>query len=246
MFVSSIYIPDHLRPNNINHWPFSVPAIRSLLESPLFFQEPITVLIGENGSGKSTLIEAIAEGFKMDARGGRASRKVGNPTLNKTSLGEVTRLRTTTLGSRMLAGSRLKRKGFFLRAETAFNMAQNLGGVPGYWEADTAKMSHGEGYMEMLYAMCRWPGLYVFDEPESGLSFESSLKFLFLLEEIRKIGGQVIMATHSPVLASIPNADIMELSSSGINQKSWEDLSLVQNWKRFLERPSCYAEFEDE
>nr|WP_246300692.1 AAA family ATPase [Actinopolyspora biskrensis] len=128
------------------------------------FTAPVTFLVGDNGSGKSTLVEAIAEGFKLDAYGGRLAAKRGRPNPQRTPLGDVLTLETTAAGSRMLGGPRSHKHGFFLRAETAFNLTENLGGVPGYWDADTASMSHGEGFLTIFSEMMSKPGFYVMDE----------------------------------------------------------------------------------
>src|SRR5882757_4660116 len=191
VFVSRAYVPESQRPPDHRQWPFSVPAVAEVTERGLEFMRPVTFLVGDNGSGKSTLVEAIAEGFNLDARGGRAAKKAGNPDPTRTSLGEVLRLETTTAGARMLAGPRLKKKGFFLRAETAFSMTENLGGVPGYWTANTAEMSHGEGFLEVFRSMFRDPGFYVMDEPESALSFTACLHLVALLHELGESGAQV-------------------------------------------------------
>lgn len=146
MFVSRAHVPEHLKSFDLDDWPYIVPSVAEVVEHGLTFTHPVTFLVGDNGSGKSTLVEAIAEGFNLDARGGRAARKAGNPANLRTPLGEVLRLDLTARGSRMMGGPRQKKKGFFLRAETAFSMTENLGGVPGYWEDNTAEMSHGEGF----------------------------------------------------------------------------------------------------
>jgi predicted ATPase len=110
MLVRGASIPEALRPDTFDAWPYSVPCVAELAEQGLRFESPITFLIGENGSGKSTLVEAIAEGFKLDAHGGRAGRKYGNDR-PKTPLGEVLRLETTAAGSRMLSGPRNRKRG---------------------------------------------------------------------------------------------------------------------------------------
>src|SRR5437763_4410796 len=100
MLVRRAYIPDALLPSDPrerDNWPFTVPCVAELTEDGLVFDRPLTFLVGENGSGKSTLVEAIAEAFGLDARGGRAGRKYGNAR-SKTPLGEVLRLETTAAG----------------------------------------------------------------------------------------------------------------------------------------------------
>ncbi|MBM7771329.1 putative ATPase [Actinokineospora baliensis] len=240
MFVSRAHVPESLRPDDYRQWPYSVPAVAEVVERGVEFTHPVTFLVGDNGSGKSTLVEAIAEGFKLDARGGRAARKAGNANPSKTALGEVLRLETTAKGARMLAGPRLKKKGFFLRAETAFSMTENLGGVPGYWEENTAEMSHGEGFLAVFRSMFRAPGFYVMDEPESALSFTACLQLVSLMHELGRSGAQVICATHSPILASTPGADIVEVGEHGLRRTKWDDLALVTHWRRYLDNPSAY------
>jgi predicted ATPase len=243
VFVSRAYVPESLRPDNYRQWPYTVPAVAEVVEHGVEFTHPVTFLVGDNGSGKSTLVEAIAEGFKLDARGGRAARKAGSADMTRTPLGEVLRLETTAKGGRMLAGPRLRKKGFFLRAETAFGMTENLGGVPGYWEENTAEMSHGEGFLAVFRSMFRDPGFYVMDEPESALSFTACLQLVALMYELGESGAQVVCATHSPILASTPGADIIEVGDHGLRRVKWSDLQLVDHWRRFLNNPTAYLRY---
>lgn len=240
MFVRRAYIPDSLRPADCGRWPFTVPCVAELVEHGLEFTQPVTFLMGDNGSGKSTLVEAIAEGFKLDSRGGRAAVATGKQNPTKTPLGEVLRLETTAKGARMLGGPRLKKKGFFLRAETAFAMTENLGGVPGYWADNTAEMSHGEGFLAMFGAMFGDPGFYVMDEPESALSFTACLRLVALMHELGQSGAQVVCATHSPILAATPGADIIEVGEHGMSRVTWEELELVKHWRHYLDSPAAY------
>lgn len=240
MFVSRAYVPESLRPSDYRRWPYTVPAVAEVAEHGLDFTHPVTFLVGDNGSGKSTLVEAIAEGFKLGVLGGRAAVATGKPDKTTTALGEVLKLETTATGSRMLRGPRLRKRGFFLRAETAFSMTENLGGVPGYWEDDTAQMSHGEGFLAVFRSMFRDPGFYVMDEPESALSFTASLHLVALMNELGESGAQVVCATHSPILASTPGADIIELGEHGLRRVKWADLELVSHWRRYLDNPGTY------
>lgn len=240
MFVRRAYVPGFLYPRDLRMWPYTVPCVAELVEHGLEFTQPVTFLVGDNGSGKSTLVEAIAEGFKLDSRGGRAAVATGSPNPSKTLLGKVLRLETTAAGSRMLGGPRRNKKGFFLRAETAFSMTENLGGVPGYWEDNTAEMSHGEGFIAVFGAMFREPGFYVMDEPESALSFTACLQLVALMHELGQSGAQVVCATHSPILAATPDADIIEVGEHGLRRVNWDDLELVDHWRRYLNNPAAY------
>jgi predicted ATPase len=143
----------------------------------------------------------------------------------------------------MLAGPRLKKKGFFLRAETAFSMTENLGGVPGYWADNTAEMSQGEGFLAVFRSMFRDPGFSVLDEPESALSFTACLHLVGLMHELGAAGAQVVCATHSPILASTPGADIIEVGEHGLRRVAWTDLHLVDHWRRYLDNPDAYLRY---
>ncbi|QSB07091.1 AAA family ATPase [Natronoglycomyces albus] len=203
------------------------------------FSAPVTFLVGENGSGKSTLVEAIAEAFGLDAYGGRAGRKYGNDR-PKTALGEVMKLDYTSAGSRMQRGPRNKKKGFFLRAETAFGLLATVSGMPGYWEEDVTAQSHGEGFLTVFAAQFGEPGLFVLDEPEGALSFTSCLQLVALMHDLAKTGAQVICSTHSPILAATPGADIIEIGEHGFHTTTWEELELVDHWRRYLNNPNAY------
>jgi predicted ATPase len=220
-------------------WPFTIPCVAAIARAGLDLRRPVTFLVGENGSGKSTLVEAIAEAAGLDARGGRAGRKYANQR-GKTPLGEVLRLGLTREGYRMRAGPRLKRRGYFLRAETAFGFAEVVSGMPGYWIEDLSVISHGEGFRVIFESMFREPGLYLMDEPEAALSFRSCLQLVALMHELGRSGGQVICATHSPIVASTPEADIIEVGDSGFRRVAWADLEIVDHWWRYLGDPSAY------
>lgn len=241
MLVRRAYIPESLVPEDRDEWPLSVPAVAALAEHGLSFTRPVTFLVGENGSGKSTVVEAIAEGFGLDARGGRAGRKYTNDR-PKTPLGELLRLDTTPAGTKMLTGPRTRKKGYFLRAETAFGFMQAVSGMHGYWEDDTSEMSHGEGFLTVFRSMFRDRGFYVMDEPEAALSFNSCLRLVGLMHQLGESGAQVVCATHSPILASTPGADVVELDEDGFHRTGWDKLELVEHWRRYLDSPGRYLQ----
>lgn len=237
--------PDRLDPADRTAWPFTVPAVGRLTETGLTFESPVTFLVGENGSGKSTIVEAIADACKINSQGGKAGTKYA-------SAGEHTRLGTaleaglTVAGSRFIRGPRRARKGFFLRAETLFNLGQHVSGRLGFWDADLDEQSHGEGFFTVLETMFREPGLYLMDEPEAALSFLSCLRLVELLHELGESGAQIICATHSPVLAATPGADIIQLDADGYHREEWGSLDVVDHWRRFLARPDVYLNHLDD
>jgi predicted ATPase len=243
VLVRRIYVPEQTHgedePLDRSEWPYTVPCVADLVGEGLAFTQPVTFLVGENGSGKSTVIEAMAEAYGLDAQGGRAGRKYTNDR-PKTPLGERLRLDLTGEGAKMRAGGRKKQKGYFLRAETAFGFMNAVSGRFGYWEEDTSTMSHGEGFLTVFDNMFTEPGLYLMDEPEAALSFTSCLRLVALMHELGESGAQVVCATHSPVLAATPGADIIEIGDHGLRRTKWNDLEVVDHWRRFLETPDFY------
>ena len=102
-------------------------------------------------------------------------------------------------------------------------------------------MSHGESFLEVLRARFDSPGFYCLDEPEAALSFSSTLGADRRPPRRRREGaGQVLCATHSPVLAAMPGATILEVGDWGYRRTTWEELELVQHWKAYLETPGRY------
>jgi predicted ATPase len=81
----------------------------------------------------------------------------------------------------------------------------------------------------------------VLDEPECALSFSGCLALLGHLKALLAAGGsQVIMSTHSPLLAALPGAQILDVGEWGLRGRAWRDLDLVTNWASFLDAPERY------
>lgn len=242
MLVRRAYVPERLRPASYDAWPYTIPCVADLADEGLRFSSPVTFLVGENGSGKSTIIEALAEAFKFDDRGGRNLGQYAN-NRPKSVLGSAIQLDLTTQGAAVLRGPRSKRRGFFLRAESAMGMLEAKSGVRGYWDEDMAQMSHGEGFLTAFATMFQEPLLYLMDEPEAALSFTSCLRLVGLMHQLGQTGAQVICATHSPILASTPDAGIIEIGEHGFRRTEWKNLDLVDHWRRYMENPSFYLRY---
>lgn len=238
MILERLHVEPHRRLPD-SRWPFSVPAVRDLVGPGLRLHAPVTVLVGENGSGKSTIVEAAAECFDLDQQGGRANRKYASDR-EPTVLGGLISAELGREGHAWRRRTRLKRYGFFLRAETAFGLMNAVEASPGYWEQRTSLMSHGEGFLTVFDAMLRSPGIYFLDEPEAALSFQSTLVLAARLHQLAEEGSQVVVATHSPVLSALPGADVVELGPHGLRRTAWEDLEVVGHWRTYLADPGRY------
>jgi predicted ATPase len=215
-------------------WPATIPAIAQLLREGLDLS-PVTVLIGENGSGKSTIVEGIAQAYGLSPEGGSTgARHSSRPSESE--------LDQNLLLSRGLGASRW---GFFLRAETMHGFYSYLEAnpVPEGAEPEPVfhEVSHGESFLALLRSRFRSPGLYLLDEPESALSFSACLGLVGLLHDLVEEGtSQVLLATHSPVVAAIPGARILQLDDEGFHERSWAELDLVQHYRSFLAEPMRY------
>jgi len=132
---------------------------------------------------------------------------------------------------------------YFLRAETMHGLYTYLeenpsGDVRG--EPVFHELSHGESFLALLRSRFAGYGFFLLDEPESALSFRSCLALVALLDDLRREGAQVLCATHSPLLASLPGATLLELDGAGFSEKAYEELDLVRDWRGFLSAPGRY------
>ncbi|SUE16879.1 ABC transporter ATP-binding protein [Rhodococcus gordoniae] len=100
--------------------------------------------------------------------------------------------------------------------------------------------SHGESFVEFFATRSGIGGLWVFDEAESALSFNGCLALLAHIRELLASGSQVIMSTHSPILASLPEAKLFEIGEWGLRDREYDELDMVQSWRSFLDAPGRY------
>ena len=106
------------------------------------------------------------------------------------------------------------------------------------------KRSHGEAFLTVLRYRFADIGVYFLDEPEAALSFQSCLGLIALLHQMRTEGSQVVLATHSPLLVSLPGATLLEVGDWGIRRvETPEELELVRSWRDFLEAPPRYLRY---
>ncbi len=81
------------------------------------------------------------------------------------------------------------------------------------------------------------------DEPDAPLSFVSCLSLVALLHDLAEADSQVVVATHSPIVAAVPGATIFELGEWGIRPARWEELEVVQSWRTFLGNPERFLHY---
>lgn len=212
-------------------WPRTVPAVAQLLAGGIDLAPGVTFLVGENGSGKSTVLEGVALAYGFSPEGGsNQARHSTRPS--ESPLSDWLEIQRGVGASRW---------GFFLRAETMHAFYTYLEDNPSSGpEPVFHEMSHGESFLAILDTRFDRPGFYCLDEPEAALSFSSTLALMATLQRIALHGGQVLCATHSPILASLPGARVLELGVWGMRETRWEDLELVHHWRAYLDSPRRY------
>lgn len=217
-------------------WPYSLPAVRNL--GVLRFHPKVTFIIGENGSGKSTLLEAIAVAWGFNAEGG--TRNFNFSTLaSHSSLHQALRLGRS---------GRRARDGFFLRAESFYNVASEierldraptLGNpvIGSYGGVSLHAQSHGESFFALMLHRFGGNGFYVLDEPEAALSPSRQMAMLTRLHQLVQQRSQFVIATHSPILMAYPHADILQIGEDGLQRVEYRDTEHYRLTRAFLEQP---------
>ncbi|MBD5559034.1 MAG: AAA family ATPase [Clostridia bacterium] len=240
-FVSAV----NMRPLEARSYLSGIPAIRYLeREGTLALDHDVTFFIGENGTGKSTLLEALAVAAGFNAEGG--SRGFRFATRNSTS---------DLHDSLTLVREKHPRDGYFLRAESFYNVAtqvEQLDVGAYYGPGSLHEQSHGESFLALVQNRFYGRGLYLLDEPEAALS---PLRQMTLLAEIHRLAAeeesQFIIATHSPILLAYPGAQIYQFSEDGITAVAYKDCEPYRLTLDFLTAPErflvhLFSEVEDE
>jgi len=208
-----------------DNYPFSLPVVKNLERTLL--HPHVTYIVGENGSGKSTLLEALAISQGFNAEGGTTNFNFSTRT-SHSDLHEYLRI---------AKGLKKPRTGFFLRAESFYNVAteiENLGVINSYGSKPLHEQSHGEAFLSLMKNRFGDNGLYILDEPEAALSPNRQMSILTLIHDLIKQGSQFIISTHSPILLSYPSATIYEIGDSGLEEISYEETNTFKISKQFL------------
>lgn len=212
-------------------YPYCIPALRSL--DSLSLDPHVTFLVGDNGSGKSTLLEAVAVAAGFNAEGGTQNFDFATRA-SHSDLHEAIRL---------VRGITRPSSGFFLRAESFFNVAtaiEQVGVLKSYGGVPLHEVSHGESFLAVLNHRFEPGGLYLLDEPEAALSVPGNLALLRRMHDLVEGGSQFLIATHSPILMAYPDALIYELSEDGYRRVAYEDTEQYQLTRSFLEAPERF------
>ncbi|MFW2488025.1 AAA family ATPase [Clostridium chromiireducens] len=213
-----------------------LPVVNNLISLDL--SSNVTFFVGENGSGKSTLLEAIAVNSGFNAEGGTKNFSFSSRETHSELYKYLTIVKSV----------RRPRDGFFLRAESFYNVAteiENLDSessmgrrvVDSYGGKSLHKMSHGESFITLMTNRFGGNGLYILDEPEAALSPVKQMAMLTIINELVKKKSQFIIATHSPILMAYPGADIFVIDDDGITKTPYKKTDNYMITRKFLENP---------
>jgi predicted ATPase len=212
--------------------PFTIPLLERQ-DFEINFTTPVTFLVGENGSGKSTLLEALAWALGFNSQGGNRDNSYaegadGHP------LGRALHL----------SWRQRVTDGFFLRAETFFNVATFLeeagSSFLAYGGRSLHQQSHGEAFLALFENRVE-DGMYLLDEPEAALSPGRQLTFLSILHQLASMKvAQFVIATHSPILLTLPGATVLSIEEGRLREVSYRDTEHYQLTRDFLNAPERY------
>ncbi|HET8623719.1 MAG TPA: AAA family ATPase [Gemmatimonadales bacterium] len=227
-FITTVSLKRETVPS-FREYPFCIPAIRHLRD--LRLPGPVTFFLGENGTGKSTLLEAVALASGFNAEGGskhfRFSTRPSHSVLHE-------HLRLVRTVNR-------PRDGYFLRAESFYNVVTaaetEYGVLDAYGGRSLHEQSHGESFMALVLQRLHGRGLYLFDEPEAALSPTRQLSLLAAMHALVDQGSQFLIATHSPILLGYPDATIYLFAEEGISRVAYDETDHYIVTKSFLENP---------
>ena len=234
-YISSVFLSN---PIETDSYLNNIPAVEFLIRgNRLDFCRNVTFLVGENGTGKSTLIEAIAVAYGFNPEGGTRN-------LNFSTTASHSELWKHLIVSK----KRFARDGFFLRAESFYNVASRIDEldaqpaaapriIESYGGVSLHKQSHGESFLSLVQHRFGGQGVYILDEPEAALSPMKLLTLLAEIDRLVKQDSQFIIATHSPILMAFPGAEVWELSADGIRSVPYQETAHFRCSRSFFADP---------
>lgn len=244
LYISGIKLQKNAA--DVDNYVFSLPVIKNL--GQLDLSKKVTFFVGENGTGKSTLLEAIAVNMGFNPEGGTRNFNFASNETHSQLYKFLT----------VVKGVKRPKDGFFLRAESFYNVATEVdrlkkislashlfgeAAVPtdldnsfliDYGGKSLHNQSHGESFMSLVLNKFKGNSLFILDEPEAALSPTRQLSLLVKINELVKQNCQFIIATHSPILLAYPNSDIYVLNDNEITLTTYEATEHYTLTKQFL------------
>lgn len=222
-----------------NNYLSKLPVVKNLKKmGRLDFSKNVTFIVGENGIGKSTLIEGIAVAMGFNPEGGTVNFNFATKDSHSNLHEYLT----------VCKGYKRHKDGFFLRAESFYNVASNIDEldampsfgpkiISSYGGVSLHKQSHGESFMALVENRFMGNGLYILDEPEAALSPMRLMRLMVCMKKLVDNNSQFIISTHSPILMTFPDAEVLEITAKGIKSVDYKDTEHFIVTKRFMDAP---------
>lgn len=235
LYVNKIFLSKEIPSDN---YLKRLPIISNLKKiGELELTKPVTIFVGENGVGKSTLIEGLAVAMGFNAEGGSVNFSFSTKESHSNLHEYITVSR----------GWRKQKDGFFLRAESFYNVASNIddldngpGSLPiilSYGGLSLHEQSHGESFMALVENRFFGNGLYILDEPEAALSPMRLMELICYIKNLVDNNSQFIISTHSPILMTFPDAEVIEITQEEIKSVDYKETEHFLITKRFMDSP---------
>lgn len=211
----------------------ALPAVKQIVrEGGIALTKPVTFFVGENGIGKSTLIEAVAVTAGFNPEGGTRNYQFSTADSHSTLYAHI----------HLVRGIDRHSDGFFLRAESFYNAASYLDtmdskALRSYGGVSLHRLSHGESFLALVENRFSPDGLFLLDEPEAAISPMRMLRLMADIHDLAKRGAQFIISTHSPLLITLPDADIIRFTEQGLAHVGYRDTEHFQITRDFLMDP---------
>ena len=223
LFVKELKIDwDAIAPGSYLRRIKTIAGINSLA-----FHSPITFFVGENGTGKSTLLEAMAVAYGFNPEGGTVNYSFSTYDSHSELWDAVT----------LSKSFKKVHCGYFLRAESFYNVAtkeDEYGKMPGGVPLNLHKKSHGESFLTIINEYFKSDGLFFLDEPEAALSPQRQMTLLLKIAESAKENSQFFIVTHSPVLLTLPGAEILSFDNGVLHKIEYEDTESYRISEMFI------------
>ena len=215
-----------------DHYPFNLELLHAT--EAIRFDSPVTFFIGENGTGKSTLLQALSRACRIHIwEGEQRVRLHGNP---------FEKLLHTCLTVKWTNGPV---PGSYFASETFRHFSQILdewavtdpGALRFFGSKSLVEQSHGQGHMAFFRNRFSIKGLYFLDEPENALSPARQLELIQILKAAGNGGqAQFVIATHSPLLLSLPGARIISFDGPYLSEIPYTDTAHYLVYRDFFRK----------
>lgn len=231
----------------------------------IFFSD-LTILYGGNGSGKTTLLNIIAQklelhrstlynrsaffddylkycdAFLEKSRECRLAIQKGKIITSDDVFDDMLKIRDEN--QRIDFERERLVKEFIERPVRKKNDPSCSKYVRSHLSQNSIERSNGETAFNYFVEKIQDKSLILLDEPENSLSAQWQIELAqFLQGAIRAFNCQLIIATHSPFILSIPGACIYDLDAQPIRKSKWQNLENIRcYYELFKQHEDLFSE----